>query len=769
MLLKLGRSAGQRPLLVILMAALLVALSAVYSLDVMERLSLSPGWEVPDSGSTLSANTLRDHLGRDDTPVILLFRPGSGLTDGQAGPMVDSPAYQAAVEEVLTNIASNPDISSVTSYPTTGDARLRSESGELSYAIVQLDRSENEGVKAFLRLREQVKSDRLEVLLGGELATYVDIREQLEKDIWRAEVASFVALAVLLVWVFGSATAAMLPLIVGGVTIILSVTLLKLFTLFVDISVYAANVVSMLGLGLAIDYGLFIVSRFREEMARTAGDVTASLDMTLATAGRTVAYSGLTVAASLFCLLILPQRFFQNMGLAGGISVAAAMLTSTLLLPALLSLLGKRVNSLALPVLAKRITRQDDGGGWYRFSQFVMRHAGIILVGALALLLAMGQPVLHMDIGPADSRSLPVTAQSRQVQEILDQQFRHAGLSPLVLAVKTQGEAHSPAGLAGVDTLISQIRAMPGVAGVKGLTSVDPTLTLPDYEMLYAYPEQFPLATETLESYAKGAYTQIIVDYEMASNSLEARQLVERIRGLPLPAGVLEVHVGGFPAFHLDYLDSLATWVPWVILAIVIVIFVLLFLMLGSLLIPVKAVLTNLLSLSATFGALVWIFQDGHLAWLFDFTPQGSMDGTILLLIFAAAFGLSIDYEVFLLSRVKEMCQATGDNMKSVASGIQKSGPIITSAALLIGIVLGAFATGEVVFMKAMGLGLLLSVIVDATLVRMLLVPATLRLLGKLNWWAPKPMLMLYQRFHLSEVDTLPTQSKPVKDPPDCQ
>jgi len=372
MLLHLGRKAGSRSWLAILLATLLVVLGAVYSLDVMERLTLSPGWEVPDSGSTESANVLRQHLGRDDTPIILLFRPVKELP-GAEGPLVDSPAYRDAVEQVLANIGSNPEVSSIISYPMTGEARLRSEDGRLSYAIAQLDRSLNEGVDAFLRLRQQVKSEHLEVLLGGELATYVDIREQLERDIWRAEVVSFIALAFLLVWVFGSVTAAMLPLVVGGVTILLSVTLLKLCTLFVDISVYAANVVSMLGLGLAIDYALFIVSRFREELEKPGSSVQSSLDVTLSTAGRTVTYSGLTVAASLFCLLMLPQRFFQNMGLAGGISVAAAMLTSTLILPALLGLLGRRVNSLALPVLARRISRPDDGGGWYRFSQFVMR------------------------------------------------------------------------------------------------------------------------------------------------------------------------------------------------------------------------------------------------------------------------------------------------------------------------------------------------------------------------------------------------------------
>ena len=743
----LGRLTGHHPWMIVLVGALLVALGGLYSLDAMQRLTLAPGWDVPGSGSAESVRLLRDKLDRDETPVILLFRPRAEQLGN-----VDSPAYRSAVESVIAGISRNPEVKSVSSYHTTGDAKLRSRDGRLSYAVVNLARGNDEGIAAFQRLTEQIHSEHLEILMGGELATYVDVRQQLAQDILNAELASFAALAVLLVWVFGSAVAAMLPLVVGGVTIVLSMSLLKLFTQFVDISVYAANVVSMLGLGLAIDYALFIVSRFREELA-SGRDVDDSLRTTLRTAGRTVAYSGLTVAASLLCLLLLPQRFFQNMGLAGSISVVSAMLTSVILLPALLCLLGQRVNRLALPGLKRRGVLGTEAGRWYVFSHFVMRRAWLVLATTLVLLITMGLPVLHMEIGPADSRSLPVTAESRQVQEILDRQFDHAGMSPLVIAVRTRGAAEGPEALAGLDQLTRAIQAMPGVEMVKGLVSMDSNLSLKDYQLLYEFPDQFPLASETLAAYAKDDHTLIIVEYGPKPVSMEARQLVESIRALPLPEGIAEFHVGGFPAFHLDYLESLGARVPWTIAAIVCVIFVLLFFMLGSVLIPLKAVLTNLLSLSATFGALVWVFQDGHLAQWLDFTPQGSMDGTILVLIFAAAFGLSIDYEVFLLSRIKEMCQTTGDNMRSVAAGIQRSGPIITSAALLIGIVLGAFAMGEVVFMKAMGLGLLLSVLVDATLVRMLLVPASLRLLGRLNWWAPKPLLALYQRFNLSELE----------------
>lgn len=759
----LGRLTGRHPRLIALLGFLLVLLGAFYSRDVMQRLTLAPGWDVPGSGSAESVRMLREHLGRDETPVIMLFRPRSDAL-GDA----DSSAYRAAVEAVTASIARNPEVKSVVSYHSGGDVRLRSKDARLSYAVVQLERAKDEGIAAFERLREQVQSEELEVLLGGELATYVDIREQLARDIWHAEIASFIALALLLVWVFGSVAAAILPLIVGIVTIVLSVSLLKTFTLFIDISVYAANVVSMLGLGLAIDYALFIVSRFREELA-AGHDVDKSLLITLCTAGRTVVFSGLTVAASLFCLHLLPQRFFQNMGLAGGISVAAAMITAVVLLPALLAMLGKRVNRrnerrvLQKPVdpnYARRVT-DHEGGRWYHFSHFVMRRAWPVLFVTLSLLLAMGLPVLHMQIGPADSKSLPVTAESRQVQEILNQRFSHSDMGPLVLAIQTHGAAHSAAALAGLDAYTQQLRALSGITKVSGLTSVDPNLSLKDYQLLYEFPDQFPLAQETLDGYAKADYSVMYVEYSAPPSSEAARELVRQIRALSAPAGIQQIQVGGFPAFHLDYLHSLREWVPWTIAAIVCVIFVLLFFMLGSVLIPLKAVITNLLSLSATFGILVWVFQDGNFAQWLNFTPQGSMDGTILVLIFAAAFGLSIDYEVFLLSRIKEMCQATGDNMRSVAVGIQRSGPIITSAALLIGIVLGAFAMGEVVFMKAMGLGLLLSVLVDATLVRMLLVPASLRLLGRLNWWAPKPLMMLYRRFNLSEIEALRREEKP--------
>lgn len=284
-----------------------------------------------------------------------------------------------------------------------------------------------------------------------------------------------------------------------------------------------------------------------------------------------------------------------------------------------------------------------------------------------------------------------------------------------------------------------------------GLTRLDPALSLEDYRLMYRYPADFPLAAATLDLFVRDGVSLMFVHYLPPPNSEAARALAERIRALPLPEGIERVHVAGFPADQVDYMQALKRGVPWVIAAIVAVVFVLLFLMLGSVVLPFKAVVANLLSLSATFGALVWIFQDGHLAGVLGFTPQGQMDGTVMVLIFATAFSLAIDYEVFLLSRVKEACRSTRDNTEAVALGIQRSGPIITSAALLIGLVLAAFATADAVFMKATAVGLLISVVVDATVVRMLLVPATLRLLGHWNWWAPRPLVVIYRALNRDE------------------
>lgn len=742
----LGRLIERSPWSFVVLALCLLGLSAFYGRDTLQRLNPAPGWEIQGSDSEHARSALRERFGRDETPVILLMRARPGLDAD-----VDSPAFRQAVQAVIQGLTRNPDVRSVESYYDSGDVRLRNAAGDLTFALVWLPRGQDEGVGAFQRLRAQLADHhQLDIRLGGELATYVDMREALERDVPRVEWLSFLLLIPALIWVFGSLVAAALPLVIGGCTVVIGTALLKAFGETTTVSVYATHVVSMLGLGLAIDYGLFIVSRFREELAR--GNANA-VTTTLMTAGRTVAFSGSTVAASVLCLFLLPQRFFHNMALAAAIGVGVAMLTAILVLPALLAILGGRIERLSLPLLIRRQARREARRRWYAFSHFVMRRAVVVLLTTAAVLLALGFPLAHLQLGPADHKSLPIGAVSRVVQETIEREFPDAHLVPLVLVARTEGPAHRDVGLAALHTLSQELRSLPGVDRVVGLANLDEALSLEDYRLMYTYPADFPLAAAAMDQFARGDQSLLFVHYTPPPNSDAARELAQRIRALPLPPGMVSLHVGGFPADQVDYMHALRTGVPWVIATIVIVIFVLLFLMLGSVVLPIKAVLANLLSLTATFGGLVWIFQDGHLSGLLGFTPQGQLDGTVLVLIFATAFSLAIDYEVFLLSRVKEASLALGDNTEAVATGIQKSGPIITSAAFLIGLVLASFATADAVFMKATALGLLISVTVDATVVRMLLVPATLKLLGAWNWWAPRPLMLIYRYLNPDERD----------------
>lgn len=743
MLPSLGRLISRHPWSFLLVALALVLASAYYGADAMQRLHPAPGWEIRGSDSDRARQVLRERFGRDVTAVVLLIRARAGLP-----PDVEAPAFRQAVDTLVTRLTQMPEVRAVETYYDSLDARMRNAAGDMTYALVWLTRGQDEGVGAFHRLREQIASGPLDVRLGGELATYVDMRTVLERDVPRVERLSALLLIPVLIWVFGSGVAALLPLIIGIFTVLIGTALLKAFGQVTEVSIYATHVVSMLGLGLAIDYGLFILARYREELARGNPEPVVT---TLRTAGRTVAFGGLTVAASVLCLFLLPQRFFHNMALAGGVAVGVAMLTATLVLPALLAVLGERINRLAVPLILRRQAEREARRRWYAFSHFVMRHAVVVLLVTAATLLLLGTPLKHLALGPADHKSLPVGTESRQVMELMEREFPHARLVPLVVAIHTHGAAQQDPALSGLYALASQLEAMPAVDRVVGLTRVDPALSLADYRLMYRYPADFPLAAASLDLFVRDDVSLMFVHYLPPPNSDAARALAERIRALSLPEGIERLHVAGFPADQVDYMQALKHGVPWVIAAIAGVVFALLFLMLGSVVLPLKAVLANLLSLSATFGALVWIFQDGHLADLLGFTPQRQMDGTVMVLIFATAFSLAIDYEVFLLSRVKEACRSTRDNTEAVALGIQRSGPIITSAALLIGLVLASFATADAVFMKATAVGLLISVGVDATVVRMLLVPATLRLLGRWNWWAPRPLMVIYRVFNRDE------------------
>jgi uncharacterized membrane protein YdfJ with MMPL/SSD domain len=545
----------------------------------------------------------------------------------------------------------------------------------------------------------------------------VAINSEVTADIAKAEGFSMPVLLILLLVIFGSLAAASLPVAIGGLAILGSLTVLRLLTMATTVSIYSVNITTILGLGLAIDYGLFMVTRFREELHRQP-TVEQAVGRTVATAGRTVAVSGVTVAVALTSLMLFPEDFLRSMGYGGVATVAVDMLAALTVLPALLAVLGPRVNALRIrrslqyPIKGGPAV-PETSGAWYRLANSVMRRPAVYASVIVIVLLALGAPFLRISWGGTDATTLPAASTVRQVSEALDSQFPANSTDPIEALVTG---VTSPAQLT---AYLHRVEAIPGV-------------------------------TEAQVTAVRGTSARADIGYQPPTVSSAARQIVTRIRDITPPPGTA-VLVGGTTAGLVDELASLGATLPWMALLVGLSTFVLLFLAFGSLVLPLKAIVMNVLSLSATLGVIVWIFQWGHLSGLLQFTPTGSIDPTMPILMLAIIFGLSMDYEVFLLSRIRERYDQTGDNTASVAAGLQRTGGLITSLALLLIIVVGAFSASGITFIKLTGVGMIVALLVDATIIRVLLVPATMRLLGRANWWAPRPLRRLYARYGIRE------------------
>jgi uncharacterized membrane protein YdfJ with MMPL/SSD domain len=706
-----GRTLYRRRRLTLALTLVLVAFAAVWGTGVFGKLSAGNNFTPPDSQSQREADQAAQVFGRNDADVVVLYR--------SATMTVADPGYRQAVTAALAGLP-RADVTRVSTYWSTGSPRLVSTDRHATYAVLQLTGKDDaarhdtyKAIKAELTPASLAASG-VTARVGGTVPMEVAINSEVTANIGKAEGFSMPVLLVLLLVIFGSLAAASLPLAIGGIAILGSFTVLRLLTMATTVSVYSVNITTILGLGLGIDYGLFMVTRFREELHRQP-TVEHAVARTVATAGRTVAVSGVTVAIALTSLMLFPETFLRSMGYGGVATVAVDMLAALTVLPALLAVLGPRVNALRIRRSVHRAPREEASGGWYRLAHSVMRrpavYASVIVIG----LLALGAPFLRISWGGTDARTLPAASTVRQVSETLDTQFPANSTAPIE-ALVTGARAPSQAGLA---AYLHRIDAIPGVTGAQ-VTGV------------------------------KGDTTRIDIGYQPATVSSAARHIVTQIRALPAPAGVT-VLVGGTTAGLVDELASLGATLPWMALLTGVTTFVLLFLAFGSVVLPLKAIVMNVLSLSATFGVIVWIFQWGHLSRLLQFTPTGSIDPTMPILMLAIIFGLSMDYEVFLLSRIRERYDLTGDNTASVASGLQRTGGLITSLALLLIIVVGAFSASGITFIKLMGVGMIVALLVDATVIRVLLVPATMRLLGRANWWAPRPLRRLYARYGIKE------------------
>ena len=725
MMQRWGHFVARRAWTVLIAGLVLVAAAAVFGLGVFGSLS-SGGYDDPASASARSL--VKEHAtftSHDADIVVIYSSPSMKVSD---------PGFQSSVSNVIKGLPKG-SIQRVTSWYQTPSPALISKDQHATRIILALSgTSQSHKATLYDQVSPHLDAKGLTTSVGGQWAVFRDVNHRVSSDIAKAEVISMPIVIILCLVFFGSVTSALMPAFVGGVAIFGAFAFVRAITTVTDVSVFSINIITLIGMGLAIDYALFVVSRFREELAKQPGTerekVNAAIAATMATAGRTVLFSGLIVAASLASLLIFKQSFLRSMGYGGVAAVLAAMLAALTLLPALLAVLGPRIEAGRMPWRRGSRLRADAGqpgadtdgvdedGAWARLAHSVMRRPVAYLLVITVALLALGAPFLSVRWGSTDERVLPASAPSRVAADLGAREFG-GGTSSANIVVEGASRAQ----------LVAYLGRLGAVRGVRSAQVIDQVVTAPG-----------------------GARTTSLVQVSWPgeSQSQQSQQLVRDLRTVDPGAGANAL-VGGASASAVDLVDSIGARLPWMGLFVVAVMLILLFIAFGSVVLPLKAVVMSALSLTASFGVVTWVFQDGHLSGPLGFTSTGYLDVTQPILMLAIIFGLSMDYEIFLISRIREEWDRTADNTTSVANGLQRSGRIITSAALLLAVVIGGFATSGIVIMKMIGIGMLVAVLIDATVVRALLVPATMRLLGTLNWWAPGPLRRWWERHGVAE------------------
>jgi RND superfamily putative drug exporter len=734
---RLGRWSARHRWAVVAAWAIVVVASAPLALQTAGALRAG-GFIRPDLESARAKAVLETEIGVPQAALIVVFHSESA----RAG----EPAFEAAAATAMADVPAAPYVIGVRSHLFS--ERAVSADGHTAYDIVLLDLPADDsplalpGIRAALR---DVSATGLEVGLAGGPAFYGDIQEVSEADLRRSELISLPLAALALLLVFGSFVAAGLPLAIGGTAVVTALATIFVVAGSTPMSIFVLNLATLLGLGLGVDYSLLMTSRFREELAAREWRPEAVEDAvaaTLRTAGRAVFFSGLTVLLGLLGLVLFEFMILRSVGIAGAIVVGLAVAAALTLLPALLAIVGTRLDALRV----RRVSAVPHAEGpWARLARWVMRRPVAVLVPTLAVLLLLGSPFLHVRFNAPDARILPEHVPSRVAFDRLIEEFGPGPFAPIVLAVRTDGDVLEPSNLAALHEYSRRLAADPRIDRVDSLVDLDPRLTVEQYALLYgvggAPPDRF--AVEALAASTRGDLTTFTITTPYGPNEAPGLELVRDLRSaegpLAPPAGV-EILVGGGAADVEDVVTGIAADFPRTAAFILVTTFLVLLLLLRSVVLPIKALVMNTLSIAASFGALVWIFQDGNLSVLLGTRPLGFVETTQPVILFCVLFGLSMDYEVFLLTRMREAWDATGDNRAAVAHGLERSGRIVTSAALIVVVVAGSFAFADIVLIKALGLGIAIAVALDATVVRALLVPATMRLVGKWNWWLPGPL-----------------------------
>jgi uncharacterized membrane protein YdfJ with MMPL/SSD domain len=694
---------------VLLATIVVVALAGLFGLGVVKRLS-PYGDTDPATQSVQATNRFEAATGRQIDPgVVALVRSGNVRTQ----------TAEERVRQVEHELRGAPGIESVASFYDTHDPAMVSRDGDSTYVVAYFKPASDKQVQDDAQTIMNRFASRKDVELGGAAIASAQTNTQVSKDLARAELFAFPLIFLLSLLFFRSLVAALLPPLLGVLAIVTTFFVLRVVSNFTDLSVFALNLVTGLGLGLAIDYSLFMVSRYREEAAHS-GFGAEALGRTLQTAGRTILFSSVTVAMAIAALTIFPQRFLFSMGVAGAVVALVAATLALVVLPALLAVLGPRVNAIAprwLQRAADRDARPTESGGWYLLSRFVMRRAVPLAIASAAFLIALGIPFATIKFTDVAASALPHTLSARVVDDALTNEFPPNRTSPVEVVIG------APAGSPQVRALADQVTKLPGVSAVAPAQPAGP-----DNSLLAVSPLHAPLSTAT-------------------------QALVRDVRAIHAP---VYVGVAGETADYIDLEHSLGAHLPIVLGVIIATTLVVLFVFTGSVVLPFLAVLMNFLSLSAVLGILVLIFQDGNLQGLFSFSSLRAIDATQPIFLAAVAFGLATDYGVFLLSRIKEAREAGASDSEAVAIGVERTGRIVTAAALLFAVAIGAFVTSKLVFIKELGVGTALAVLIDASIIRALLVPSLMELLGPVAWWAPRPLRRLYGRIGLRESEIAP-------------
>ncbi len=730
------------------------------------------GWFDPGSESAIVGDRLAQDFGTGKSALIAVFR-GPETADARSQP------FQAQVAASLAGLASDPNVADVVGYAQTGDNRFISTDGHSAYVVVDLKVTDEQSVPLLDGFEAKIHrpGDGIVLQLGGYAPLTRDSATQSEQDLIQAESVSLPIAALVLILVFASVLAAGIPLLVAGLAIPTTLAFVYLVGQQVELSIYVQNVSTMLGLALAIDYSLFMVSRFREELRR-GREVGDAVEIAVATSGKAVTFSGIAVATGLGGLLAFSSPALRSFGIGGMLTVAASLLYALTFLPALLGMLGHRVNALSVAGLVdgvrwllRRPPRVTDprvtGSRWERIANAVMARPVLVLVPTLAVLVLAGTPFFALKQGIPDAFTLPPGLESREAAVALQTQFEPGTTSPIVVLADVTGDPASEANVRALAAYASSLAAIDGIervespfSGIASPTTGQP-LTTDQLTALYAAPRStWPAPLAGLWGrYVHGSTVRFDAISPLLASSPEGTAVIPLVRAVD-PGPGIRTSVGGFAATGYDFLEAQTARIPIAIAVVIIAMGAILFLLFGSVVLPAKAIVMTLLSISASFGALVWIFQEGNLSNVLGFTSPGFTIAGNPIIMFSVLFGLSMDYEVLLLSRIQEAWRRTGDNRAAVAEGLARTAGVITGAAMIMVSVFAAFALAQTITIKSIGVGMAIAVFVDATIVRVLLVPATMRLLGRWNWWAPGFMGRIADRVGFSHVEdqiTVPT------------